>query len=274
MQDLAEKHQTGLHKIKTDEAAVRQYQLERDLQQAVSNKEIYTVFQPIVHKNGSIGFEALARWKSPIHGHVGPNEFIPIAEKSLLIEKITETIIQDTVSIINKHKNITYVTVNLSANVIENDEWLLNVLDDIIDVTPFERKALVFEITEGLTLTQKHWDSIKTIRSLKHPILIDDFGTGQTSMSHLLNESVDGVKLDQMFISDLSSEKNQKLITLTIDLFKVLDLLVVIEGVEFQDQNQFIQTIDYDAIQGYLESAPIAASSINTYLDLKFNKTS
>ncbi|MBK3496318.1 EAL domain-containing protein [Viridibacillus sp. YIM B01967] len=262
-------NQINIGKQISFETACNHYQLERDLKLAFTNRELYTVFQPIIHKNGSIAFEALARWKSPKHGQVGPNEFIPIAERSLLIEKITEQIIRNTVSIINKHKEIKYITVNLSANVIANDNWLLNILDTIMAETKFERTALAFEITEQLTLTHKHWDSITAICSLGHSIFIDDFGTGQTGIDHLLNSSVNGVKLDRKFISEYMMENKRKFIVSTIDLLKALDLFVVIEGVEFQSQNQFIQTVNYDAVQGYLESPPIEEYLIPNYLESK-----
>lgn len=268
---LLDKLDNPIKNIIPFEEALRHYELERDLKLALEKEELYTVFQPIAHKNNEVGFEALVRWNSKKYGIISPGEFIPIAEESAMIIKITEFVLKDVIRILNLHKEVSYITVNLSPNSLLDITWLIKFLDDLLADTSIDRSNITFEITEGQALTPNHWDSIKKLRNLGHSIFIDDFGKGHTNI-HLLLNAIDGVKLDKEFISDSMIKEKDKFITSTISLFKALNLFVVLEGVETSLQNQFINTIQYDAVQGYLECPPIDSALIPIYLKSKQSK--
>ncbi|MCM3318021.1 EAL domain-containing protein [Rummeliibacillus stabekisii] len=259
---------TPKHNLVPFKEAINNYEIERDLKDALDKGELSTVFQPIAHKNHVVGLEALVRWNS-YKGAISPARFIPIAEKSGLINRITEFVLANAVKTLNDFKEIAYVTINLSPVSILNIEWLLDYLEQLFDSTTLNRKKIIFELTEGQTLTPQHWNSINKIRRLGHPIFIDDFGAGHTNMNLLL-QAFDGVKLDQSMVSETMIINRQDFISSTIKVFKSLNLFVIVEGIETPLQKNFLEkNTEYDAVQGYLECPPIQPQDIPIYLDSK-----
>lgn|GEM_PF-750125 len=222
--------------------------------------EFSTVFQPILHKNNLLSFEALMRWTSKDLGVITPNVFIPILDREGLLVNLTKKIINEAVAILNEYKQIDYITVNLTSSLVKDITWLLEHLESIVFN---ENRRIAFELTEDSLANIEVRDNLKQIRERGHLLFIDDFGTGYSNFHYLATFNFDGVKLDRVFMGDQS---NKKVIVLLSNLIKALDLKFIIEGVERFDQFSFLLETKYDAIQGYYISQPLKQTELGDFI--------
>lgn len=230
------------------------------LQESIIMSEFKTVFQPILHKDNTISLEALCRWNSKELGVVSPLDFIPLLDKKGLLTHVTKKIIQDSIMLLQQHKEIVYVTINLTASLVENITWLTEYLDEV-DFK--ESKRLAFELTEETIISNQAKDNLQRIRTLGHLLFIDDFGSGYSNFAYLTTVQFDGVKLDRIFIAENVSDE----IILHISrLIKALNLKFIVEGVEKKEQLLSLMAITYDSIQGYLISVPLDSKDIKQFL--------
>ncbi|WDV09319.1 EAL domain-containing protein [Lysinibacillus irui] len=223
-------------------------------------KEFSTVFQPILHKNNQLSFEALMRWNSKDLGIITPNVFIPILDREGLLINLTKKIINDVVAILNKYKQIVYITINLTASLVKDITWLLEHLESI---NFNENRRIAFELTEESLASIEVRDNLKRIRERGHLLFIDDFGTGYSNFQYLATFNFDGVKLDRVFMGE---QTNKKVIVLLSKFIKALDLKFIIEGVERFDQFSFLLETKYDAIQGYYISQPLKQIELDNFI--------
>lgn len=230
------------------------------LKDGLDIKEFSTVFQPILHKNNHLSFEALMRWNSKDLGVITPNVFIPILDREGLLVNLTKKIINEAVAILNEYKQIDYITVNLTASLVKDIAWLLEHLESI----GFnENRRIAFELTEDSLANIEVRNNLKQIRERGHLLFIDDFGTGYSNFHYLATFNFDGVKLDRVFMGDQS---NKKVIVLLSKFIKALDLKFIIEGVERFDQFSFLLETKYDAIQGYYISQPLKQTELGDFI--------
>lgn len=230
------------------------------LKYGIDVDEFSTVFQPILHKNNQLSFEALMRWNSKDLGTITPTVFIPILEREGFLVKLTENIIDEAVTLLKKYKQIVYITINLTASLVKDITWLLEHLESI----EFgENSRIAFELTEDSLVGIEVRKNLKRIRDRGHLLFIDDFGTGYSNFQYLATFQFDGVKLDRVFIGE---QTNKNVIILLSNFIKALDLKFIIEGVERIEQLSFLLETKYDAIQGYYISQPLKQKELDSFI--------
>ncbi|WP_090185594.1 MULTISPECIES: bifunctional diguanylate cyclase/phosphodiesterase [unclassified Duganella] len=242
--------------------------LEAAMFQAVREGEFLLYYQPIVdaHTREIQGFETLMRWKHPTLGMVPPARFIPIAETNGLINLLGAWALKAACVQLKQFEEVAkrnlYISVNISPRQFRNDKFL-DVLDDAIAFSGLDGEQLVLEITEGtLMIDPVHAESILSkMAERKARIAIDDFGTGYSSLAYLKRFPISVLKIDRTFIRDLpGSQKDGAICNAVLDLAKHLDLSVVAEGVETEEQLQYLEQRGCQYIQGYLTGKPMAAN--------------
>ncbi|BAM04048.1 putative bifunctional diguanylate cyclase/phosphodiesterase [Phycisphaera mikurensis] len=258
------------------EAAVQRLELGADLRRALEAGEFWLAFQPIVDlRTGRLAAaEALLRWAHPVHGLVGPNRFVPLAEETGLIEPIGLWVLRESCrqaaawsAACPEHASLA-VTVNVSPRQVLAGNLPALVADACRDAG-LAPDRLKLEVTEGMLLrgNARVSGAFERIRAAGTRVLIDDFGTGYSSLSYLHQMPVDGIKLDASFVRQLGEDRCftntvQALITLAMNR----DLVVVAEGIERVDQLVQLQALDCQMGQGYHFGRPVAAGEFGKLL--------
>lgn len=249
-------------------------QLKNDLRNAVTNNELFLLYQPKIDlaTNTLAGCEALVRWQHPTKGVISPVEFIPMAESEGYITDIGLWVIQKvSAQIVDWRKrniDIPQVAINLSGSQLTHSESL-NTLFNILENNPFPPSMLEFELTESVIMGYQSTDAFQSLLKLKengHNISIDDFGTGYSSLSYLKHLPVDTLKIDRSFITDvIESEDGKAIVKAIIALANSLELKTVAEGVETQAQLEFIKACGCDQVQGYYFAKPLSAECLEAF---------
>ena len=265
------------YRLFTDEmeqSAHQNFKFEAALSEAIKDNQFYLQYQPKVScsRNEVVGFEALIRWQHPLYGLISPNDFIPIIEKSNLIIEVGEWTITETVRQLAEWRQqglpLFPVAVNISGRHL-HDASLVPFIEAITEQYNIDCNLLEIEITEGV-LTGNTEQSIAALHALKATnikLAIDDFGTGYSSLSYLKKFPVDILKIDQLFISDCDSHRDDAAICLAIiTLAKSLGLQIIAEGVETKEQLAFLKQHDCDVYQGFYFSRPLSAEHIPALL--------
>lgn len=249
------------------EAALSRLWLISDLRGALAGNQLHVYFQPIVElKSGRIHkAEALLRWQHPVRGTVGPAEFIPLAEETGLIIEIGDWVFLETVRWLTRLKGLSPENFQVSVNTspaqfglegcIHQQAWL-----DHLDSHGVSGNGVVIEITEGLLLNADTHvaDTLLKFRDAGIQVAIDDFGTGYSSLAYLKKFDIDYLKIDRSFVCNLASDPNDRaLCEAIIVMAHKLGLKVIAEGVETEEQRNFLTAADCDYVQGYLYSRPV-----------------
>ncbi|PYY29665.1 sensor domain-containing protein [Paenibacillus illinoisensis] len=240
--------------------------LESSLRTAVERDEFELYYQPQYKiKTGElIGAEALIRWNHPTLGHLGPNEFIAIAEESGLIEEIGRWVIHNVCYQIKYWKEERYPVVPVSINLSVRQFYSKNLISDIKGIlaeTQIASELLGFEITESIAIDFKVANSVlEELRNIGIGISVDDFGTGYSSLAYLSKMPISCLKIDRSFINNLGSKDGNSIVKAIITLAKGLDLKVVAEGVETAEQKVELEELGCDFVQGYFYSKPLSVS--------------
>jgi diguanylate cyclase (GGDEF)-like protein/PAS domain S-box-containing protein len=233
--------------------------LQQDLRSAIAREELELHYQPQAHINGEItGFEALVRWHHPRHGLVPPSTFIPLAEESGLIITLGEWILRTACREAASWPRPLHIAINLSPVQFRHGD-LPRLVHQILLETGLASSRLELEITEGV-LIGDFTRAVAVLRRLKGfgvRIAMDDFGTGYSSLSYLQSFPFDKMKIDQTFIANVGhSQQAATIIRAVIALGRGLDLPVVAEGVETEEQLEFLAAENCNEIQGYLVGRP------------------
>ncbi|WP_440616607.1 putative bifunctional diguanylate cyclase/phosphodiesterase [Cysteiniphilum sp. 6C5] len=258
----------------------RQLELGKHLANAIKNNEFYLMFQPIIHLNDKqqMHFEVLLRWHNRYLGEVSPGEFIPVAEElKLIVELGTWVIRQAFYQLYQWHDDeaIIYkpsISINLSAVQINNPSVLLAFLERLMTQMDIPSEYVTFEVTETVIMENVDNTSqvLNTLKNMGFKISIDDFGTGFCSLSYLTHAQIDNIKIDKIFIDDMLTNVNNKLIIESIiDLSHRLGSTVVAEGVETIEQYQLLKRLQCDYIQGYYFSVPLSAYDATHFIEHK-----
>lgn len=248
--------------------------LEMELSRALSKEEFLLHYQPQMNLGTKqvIGMEALLRWHHPYQGLIGPNHFIPQAEENGMIIPIGEWVLR-TASKQAKYWEkqgfpAPHVAVNLSARQIHQGN-LPALMQDILKHTHLDPEHLKLELTETFLIHETE-ETIQTLRELKAMgihLYIDDFGAGYASLRYLKSFPIDGIKLDQSLIQNLPHSTNDAAIIMAvISLAKALGLQVIAEGVESQEQVDFLEEYGCDAMQGYWIAPPLPANESTQHM--------
>jgi diguanylate cyclase (GGDEF)-like protein len=244
-----------------------------ELRRAVFEGLLQVVFQPCVHPlSGQVlSAEALARWHHPTLGDIGPDEFIPLAEASGLIEPLTRLVLHRSLaelSLLRSQGLLSRVAVNLSPRALLDVEFVPHV-ESILRATGVPADALTLEVTESAIMDDPT-RAIRVLEALKVvgvELSIDDFGTGYSSLTYLKDLPVDQVKIDQSFIRDLARDAGDAVIVRsTIDLAHQLGLSVVAEGVEDAHALELLGRWGCDAAQGFFMSRPLPSGELGEWL--------
>lgn len=228
-------------------------------QKDLATEEFEIVFQPILHNNRQISFEALSRWQSEDMGSMSTGICIPILHIENLIE-LTKNIINKAVELLSRYNEIIYVSIHLSAPLIKDITWLIQHLDEI---SFNNNHRIAFEITEETIMGIEARANLKIIHDRGHSIFIDDFGTGNSNFQYMTLFPLDGVKLDRLFISGKSNKKVMELLTKFI---KAMGLEVIIKGVDNVEQLNSLSKAQYDSIQGYYISKPLTINELTKFI--------
>jgi len=289
-QDLIKDADTAMYKSKqsgrnqyhyfSNEMQVKmmeQMELVSALKSALDNNEIFLMYQPQIDvlTNQVTGVEALMRWNHPKLGLVGPNVFIPIAEQSGLINDLGEWCLfeacyqaKEMASSLSGENPGIYLSVNVSANQLARG-GLSKTLEKVLSETKINPKTLKLEITETVIMQDPDIavKELECINSLGVEIAIDDFGTGYSSLSYLGLLPLTCLKIDRCFVTDIcKNETNQKIVLSIINLAKSLELSVIGEGVETQEELDFLYDQGCKIIQGYYFSKPLLVDEVLSFI--------
>jgi len=255
--------------------AVERQSIEESLRRAVERQEFTLHYQPKINLcTGDItGAEALIRWTHPIRGLVPPSQFIPIAEDCGIILPIGIWVLREACKQakdwIDAGLPIGTIAVNISAMQFRNDHFLSDVFA-ILSETGLDPKCLELELTESVLIKRAETASsvLQTLRSKGIQIAVDDFGTGYSSLSYLTKFPIDALKIDQSFVRQISSVPvDTTIVTTVISMGRSLKLRVVAEGVETQNELEFLQSHNCEEAQGYYFSRPVPAPKFARLLE-------
>jgi len=250
--------------------AMERLELENNLHLALRRNEFELCFQAQwdIKENKLCGIETLLRWRRPNHGIVGPDKFIPIIEETGLIVPIGEWVLRAACEQIIDWQETGYtvpkVAVNLSARQFKDTE-MLDRICRIVNETGVDPELIELELTESILMddVDRTLAVLNEARNMGFGLSIDDFGTGYSSLSYLKQFPVNNLKIDQSFIRNLPYNQEDGQITRTIvAMANNLGLGVIAEGVETQEQRQFLEEIGCYKVQGYMYSHPVPADAI------------
>ncbi|MCB1753550.1 MAG: EAL domain-containing protein [Gammaproteobacteria bacterium] len=248
-----------------DQVSKRQMRLEAELHRAKDQDELIVYYQPKVDlRSGDIlGMEALIRWQHPQMGLVPPNDFIPLAEQTGLIDEISQWVLSSVCSQIRSWEAAGYgmvpVAVNLSPVEFRNRK-LSNRIIELVKDAGVPPSSIEIEITETVVMQniETAVDILQELSQAGFGISVDDFGTGYSSLNYLRRFPLSKVKIDRSFITDFTHAQNDAaIVNAIIAMSHSLGLRVVAEGVETEEQLRFLQDLQCDEIQGYLISKPM-----------------
>lgn len=260
-------------------AALARLQLENDLRQAIKKQEFSLYYQPIVDLTTEyiIGFEALLRWKHPLHSWISPADFIPIAEETGLINSIGWWVFQEACCQLDLWKQKfpktpLIMNINISPHQLKKVD-LVKGIESILQIYRINGSDLKLEITESCFLETVASETavVEQIKSLGIGLCIDDFGTGYSSLSRLHEFPLDTLKIDRSFINLI--EFGQTAIVQTIvTLAHSLGMNIVAEGIETKTQLEKLKSLGCELGQGYFFSKPVDSQTATQLLSSQLAK--
>ena len=238
--------------------------MEGDLRQALEQKQLEIYYQPQVDaKSRKItSMEALIRWNHPQYGVIPPSRFIPLAEESGLIQVLGHFVLEGAIrqtKVLHGKGHALRVGVNLSSRQFMQKD-LIDQVKELLDKYQLDAKYLDLEITESIAMqdAERSIQKMHQFKELGVKLSMDDFGTGYSSLSHLHKFPLDVLKIDRSFVMDIEGKEDEGAIALAIiAMAKSMSLEVIAEGVETEQQYEFLKNHDCDLIQGYLISKPL-----------------
>ncbi|MGB0768564.1 MAG: sensor domain-containing phosphodiesterase [Phycisphaeraceae bacterium] len=250
-------------------------EIESALRRAVKAGGVITAaFEPIMnlHTGKVLGFEALARWTDPVIGRVRPDQFIPIAERTGLIDQVFHAVASQALrvckSLDDESQQNLFFSVNLSKTQL-NDDRLFKQLADLTTEYGVPASRLHLEVTESLvTSSDDMIDKLHRLRKIGHPLMLDDFGTGTSSLSCLQAYPVQWIKIDRELTDAADKSRNYAAIVQSVaDLASNLGMQLIAEGVEAVETIPLLQGMDVGAAQGWYWSKPLEPGHVGEWLE-------
>lgn len=253
--------------------AMRQLELEQDLREALRSNQFRLVYQPQVDliSGQLVGFEALIRWHHPQYGEIPPSEFILFAEQTGVVADIGNWVLRAAIQQIKQWYNqdlpILDVAINASVVQFEQPAFVESVID-LLDALPKEaRGKLHLELTESVLMNKRARSAISKLAKAGIKVIMDDFGTGYSNLSMLSELALSKIKFDRSLIQDVShNEAKGRICSALLTLASELDLIVVAEGVETQEDGNWLTEHHCPLAQGYYFSKPLEVRKIDTLL--------
>lgn len=236
--------------------------IEENMQAAITERQFMMYLQPkySIAKNEIIGAEALVRWKHPERGMIYPNQFIPIIEENGFIKKVDYYIWAEACRFIKKCEEAGIESCPVSVNVSRihlRDDECIHVLSDLIKSNSIPKSLLELEITETADDQQVSMKALQ-LKEEGFTLLMDDFGSGYSSLNILLETPFDVIKLDKKFMENMMvSGKGRLILEQVVSMADKLELGLLAEGVETKDQIDLLQSIGCDQVQGYYYAKPM-----------------
>lgn len=248
----------------------RQSEISLQLKNGNLHAELFLEFQPIHDSQEGvvIGFEALARWKSPVLGLIKPDEFIPLAEKTGCISDVTKTLFEkalETAAHWPKHIDLHF---NLSAI----DLGKVAVIKDLIQIaktSPFPAESIVFEVTETAMIEtfERMSEIFVLLEKNGFRLALDDFGKGFSSLNYLTRIPVSCLKIDKSFTDRLTPDSKEKTIIRAIKyLCHNLNITCIVEGIEHESQYHQLRSLSFTKMQGHYFSKALDTNHMGAYL--------
>lgn len=285
---------TAMYQAKTDgrgqaimfredmrQTASSRLDFESQLRRALDKNELRVYYQPIVDISTEdvVGFEALVRWIHPKRGLILPLEFIPVAEETGMIIPIGEWVLRQALAQVQQWRTGPpgeaaglWVAVNVSISQLQEADFV-GMVTDALTQTRFDPPALHLEITETGVMNDigAKLKTLHALRLLGVQLSIDDFGTGQASLSYLSRLPVQTLKIDRSFVEGLGGEDPHAspIVGAIVNLGRALNLEVIAEGVETTEQLQELRRIGAPLGQGFLWSQPLPPEEIPEWLGVR-----
>ncbi len=258
---------------KMEEAIGHRLALEFDLRSALSGHQFRVLYQPLYALSDLtiVGVEALLRWDHPKLGLLGPDEFIPALERTGQIRDVGAWVLREAcaqVALWRERGDRLFLAVNVSGRQFD-DHALIVQIADALEASGLAGRSLCVEVTETALMLDMESvvRDLETIKRLGVSIAIDDFGTGYSSLSSLRELPVDCIKIDQSFVSSITtSDESMAVVRTFIQLGRDLGLRTVAEGVETVDQMDLLRSCDVDYVQGFLFSRPLEPKELEAHL--------
>jgi len=266
-------NQFHLYTNQLNHLIVKRVEMEAELRQALLKQEFFILYQPQfdMQSENLLSVEALIRWQHPQKGVILPLEFIPIAEESGLIIPIGEWVIREVCAQIGRWQSQDLppinVAVNASTKQLKQAGFAAQVAD-ILQEFEIDPQFLEIEITENVIITHREIHrTILELRDVGVKIVLDDFGTGNSSLNYLRQIQIDRLKIDQSFIQNINkSRSDEVIIKAIIAMAQSFKFKVLAEGVETKGQMNFLREEHCDEIQGFLLSKPVSSQKISWLL--------
>jgi len=278
------KNNFQFYKQSMNATALEKLTTENSLRKAVERNELILHYQPRMELSTGkiIATEALLRWNRPGKELVFPAEFISLAEETGLIISIGEWVLKNACNQNNVWQRLgsahtrVAVSVNISGHQFKNVEEFVKVVEKVLNDSSLNPEYLELEITESVIMKNAEI-IIAMFRKLKNmgvQLSMDDFGTGYSSFSYLKRFPLDIIKIDRSFIKDISEkDEDTAIVKAIIAMAHTLKLKVVAEGVETEQQLEFLRELGCDEMQGYLLSTPLPADKVSEFLVTHGKKT-
>jgi EAL domain-containing protein (putative c-di-GMP-specific phosphodiesterase class I) len=223
-----------------------------------------------------MGLEALIRWNSKMHGLIMPNDFIPLVESTQLIHPMTSWVIRE---VMRKQKSFKEngLTFNCSINLSVKNLYDPNFYNHVMQILREEEadpSYIIFEVTETILLkeVEQSKETISMLKNAGFKFAIDDFGKGYSSLTYLCQFSIDILKIDRYFMSNIAENKSvYEIVSSTVKLAHQLNLQIVAEGIETKEVFDIVSELGCDYIQGYYIAKPIEEVNIIKWC-LEYNR--
>jgi diguanylate cyclase (GGDEF)-like protein/PAS domain S-box-containing protein len=258
------------------EQILKRLEMENDLRQALEREEFRVYYQPKIQlQSGKVAnLEALVRWEHPERGLITPSEFIPFAEETGLIVPLGRWVLEEACKQAKRWQDEytldapLAMSVNLSVKQLQHPEVVQDI-ERVLQECGLERNSLILDITETVLIEAALDDatSLDQLKNLGIRISIDDFGMEYSSLSYLKRLPADILKIDQSFISGIGEEESdEKLVVMIIKLAHMMGLEVVGEGVETEEQAEWLREMGCDRGQGYYFARPLPPEDVSVFL--------
>jgi len=245
--------------------------LDKMMRKALEDNEYELYYQPKTDvKSGKIlGVEALIRWVSPEKGIVSPNLFIPLAEENGFIVELGNWVLEEAIKQQvewSKNGMDIIVSINVATKQLlqRSFEYKLN---KVLDETMVDPSKIDIEVTEYLFLEESDNNlyTLNMIREKGLTISLDDFGTGYSSLSYLKKFPIDNLKIDKIFMDDFNTKEGAIFVDTIVKIGQTLSMNIIAEGIEQQEQLEYLKSIGCDCYQGYYCSKPLPAKEFEKF---------
>ena len=242
--------------------------IERELRAAIYLSQLELHYQPIVDANGSpCGVEGLVRWRHPVRGIISPGEFVPIAERSSLIDTMGAWVFRRACLDAAQFPGLS-ISINVSGEQLKRDN-LIDGFRRTLGETGCQANRFVLEITEtaAMTATPEILARLAVLRDMGFRIALDDFGTGHCGFNYLKTLPIDSIKIDRSYIQSLGHDPVARVfVSALAEIARIQDITIVAEGIETEDELVLARTAGCDRFQGYHIARPALKEQLGSLM--------